>query len=122
MSRYRASWPTGSTVATTSEPAMACRFLPCTPRPATTTLNRRRLSLWTDPLVARAALHRVDLAENVVRCHRQIAFHLAFVRGCKSTKDGGDHVRAVGDHGKRRISKERVAGADGVYDTLGKAL
>src|SRR5436309_13548120 len=99
---------------------MACRFLPWTPSPATTTLNRRRPSLGADPLVARAALHHVDLVQHVACGDRQIPLDLALVGRGERAEDRGDHIRAVRDHRERRIGQERIAGADSVDDAHGE--
>src|SRR5712692_3653978 len=117
MRWYRASALTGSTVATASLPATARRFLPCTPSPTTITRIGEAPSLVADVL-----LDRVYLFHYLVRQDRPITVVLAFHAGSDAAEDGSDHVVLGRHHRKRRVSEERVAGADRIDHSAGEAL
>src|SRR5882757_5656434 len=72
--------------------------------------------------VLRLSLETVDLVENIVRLGRNVALVPAGDRGGERAEDGGDD-RVVGEkHRRRGIGEQRIAGADGIDDVVGKAV
>jgi len=89
-----------------SLPAMARRFLPCTPaRRRSPRIGEDRHSLRTFFQPRRS----FSLPDRAVP---PIAVVLALHAGSHAAEDGSDHVVLGRHHRKRRVREERVAGAD----------